>query len=671
MNGEHHLLGARAGAARLPETHVPRRRLDDLLGDRARRPVTLVSAPPGSGKTMLVTSALARRPDAVSLIVDRRDDQTGHLARLVVAALVRHGAVSMEVDVGVAPATLLDALFAAVEAARGRAVLVLDDVHELTSADALDTLAYLLEHAPVGLDVVLCSRADPPLRLTRLRLAERLGEIRGGALAFERAEAAELLSAHGVRLTRNQLDALWQRTQGWAAGLQLAACALQGDPDPREVVDSVARTESVIVAYLLEELLNRQDEAAEEFLLRTSVAPRVTPELAEVLTGDTAAGERLAELERHGVFAAEVDGRNWYRYHALFATLLEGHLRHRRRDLADELHRRAAGWFLDRGLLFEAESHARAAGDWTLVDRLATRRWIDRSVAGDDAADSLLAGVPAGAVASRAGLAVLAAADACSRHDRPAADTHRQCADGLAPDPADSDGASPATALLDIAYARAFGADDRAVAAVASLTGRSAGDRSADDRSGGDTAARGLAQLAALRGVGLALDVGDVERAAQAADGLAVAAAGTWIGAEALATLALAEAVSGDVAGSERHIRATVAGYDPGRTSLSQAAALAFAVVHALRGEPQHALDVLATVGDVVPSPDRCGTPARPSPPSIRGTCATRSPMGRSWRWGCSRRSTPTDACGCSAGRSRPTCCGPGSGGGPGTPPGP
>jgi LuxR family maltose regulon positive regulatory protein len=591
MGDELPLLGPRSSLARLPEALVRRPRLDSLLADGARRQVTLISAPPGSGKTTLVTAWLAsRRRRDVMLTVDARDNERDQLAGVIVAALVDRGAVAPEeIDATLPGTTLLDAAFAQLEQRSTKRVLVLDDLQELRSRHALRTLAYLVERAPASLDLVLCSRADPPIRLTRLRLEDRLAEIRNDSLAFDLAEASTLLAAHGLALTRAQVQALWQRTQGWVAGLRLAAYALQGEADPSEFVQGAAGTETAIADYLLKELLTRQDEAIQQFMLRTSVVGRLTPDLAEVLTGDAAVSRRLGELERNGVFLAELEDRTWYRYHSLFATLLEARLRQQHRDLADELHRRATTWFIANDMPGDAEVHARAAGDWPMVGRLAAERWVARTLDGVDTNDGLLAGVPARAIAADESLTILAAAEACSRRDRRTADAHCAGLDGSAPDPvSDPDPTDPMTSvpplarpLLAVCYARAFGADARARAAIADLRGT-------DDA---DTAPR----LAELRAIGLDLDDGRIERARRQAAALAQAADLTWIGTEALALLALADAVEGDLVAAALHAERVL-----DEASLTGAtrhcATLALALRHAQRGEHRHAMDALAAV---------------------------------------------------------------------------
>jgi LuxR family transcriptional regulator, maltose regulon positive regulatory protein len=591
MGDELPLLGPRSSLTRLPEALVRRPRLDSLLADRARRQVTLISAPPGSGKTTLVTAWLAsrRRPDVV-LTVDSRDNEREELAGVIVAALAHRGAIaSEEIDATLPGTTLLDATFAQLEERADKRVLVLDDLQELTSRHALRTLAYLVERAPATLDIVLCSRADPPIRLTRLRLEGRLGEIRNDSLAFDLSETATLLAGHGLSLTRSQVQALWRRTEGWVAGLRLAACALEGEADPAEFVQGAAGTETAIADYLLKELLTRQDEAIQRFMLRTSVVGRLTTDLAEVLTDDPAVSKRLVQLERNGVFLAELEDRTWYRYHSLFGTLLEARLRQQHRGLADELHRRATAWFIAHDMPGDAEVHARAAGDWPTVGRLAVERWVARELEGGGTNDGLLAGVPARAIVANESLTVLAAAEACAQRDRSAADGHLAALDDLAPNPAPRPrGADPvagapplARPLLAIGYARAFGVDVRARAAIADLR-----------VAGGDDPA--ILRLAELRTIGLDLDEGRIQRVRRAAAALAHAAHSTWIGTEALALLALADAVEGDLSTATRRGELVLAEPASANAGARHVAALALVLCHAQRGEHRHALDALS-----------------------------------------------------------------------------
>ena len=545
MGDELPLLGPRSSLARLPEAMVRRPRLDSLLADRARRQVTLISAPPGSGKTTLVTAWLASRSRRdVMLTVDGRDNERDQLAGVIVAALVHRGAIAPEeIDATLPATTLLDAAFGQLERA-GKRVLVLDDLQELRSRHALRTLAYLVERAPAALDLVLCSRADPPIRLTRLRLEGRLGEIRNDSLAFDLAETSTLLAAHGLTLTRSQVQALWRRTEGWVAGLRLAACALQGEADPAEFVQGAAGTETAIADYLLKELLTRQDEAIQRFMLRTSVVGRLTTDLAEVLTDDPAVSKRLGELERNGVFLAELEDRTWYRYHSLFGTLLEARLRQQHRHLADELHRRATAWFIANDMPGEAEVHARASADWPMVGRLAADRWVARVLDGAETNDGLLAGVPARAVAANESLTVLAAAEACSRGDRSAADAHRAALGRPAPDPATR--REPTGSHDRRAPARPVVAGHRLRPGIRCRRPGASGHRPiCGPRTAESTTPRSGGWRSSGPSDWTSTKVGSSGRGERQPH-WRLQADSTWIGAEALALLALADAVEGD-----------------------------------------------------------------------------------------------------------------------------
>ena len=378
-----------------------------------------------------------------------------------------------------------------------------------------------------------CAAGPTPLGW-RLRLEDRLAEIRNDSLAFDLALHAPDRPRAG--LTRAQVRALWQRTEGWVAGLRLAAYALQGEADPAEFVQGAAGTETAIADYLLgaahppgrgHPAVHAPDECGRP----------TTPDLAEVLTGDAAVSRRLGELERNGVFFAELEDRTWYRYHSLFATLLEARLRQQHRALADELHRRATTWFIANDMPGEAEVHARAAGDWPMVGRLAAERWVadprwrrhERRPAGGGAGR---------AIAADESLTILAAAEPAPGATA-ALRAHRAFVDGRAPDSAaGADPTDPLTSvpplarpLLAVCYARAFGADARARAAIADLRG-------ADDAA--TTARLSSGPSAWTSTMGGSSEPGERPALAQAADL-------TWIGTEALALLALADAVEGDL----------------------------------------------------------------------------------------------------------------------------
>ena len=529
--------GTKGCVPRLPPLHVPRPRLEQRLAEPARSQITLVCAPPGAGKTTLLASALRPTIDigpcpVAWLCLDERDNDARRLVALLQSALAPELGERTRTHPSIPVLDRLDDLLGRLaedpedpstastggtadgtdaaddpdagptgRRARPR-VLVLDDVHALRSPAAIDVVAHLIHNAPAQLDVVLASRADPPVGLEDLRLAGRLTEIRCADLAFEAAEVAELLTLHQVELAHDDVQALWHRTEGWAAGLRLAACALQTDPDPGRFVRSASRTAAVVSDYLMRELLVRKDEAVQWFLLRTSVAERLTPELAELLSDDPRAAEHLVELERSGILVVDHEDDRWYRYHALFGALLRARLDRHDLDLARELHGRAAQWFLEREMASAAQDHAQAAHDWDLLGQLLTWRWIDATLDGLVIDGNLLpAGVEPATVAGSPGLAIVAVADACRRANRDEAALYRDALDELVAAPAHAPGDEPEPfvterRVLDVTYGCSFGADDRSRAAAEAL-------RAADL---GDPAAVDLRRFGTLRGAELALD---------------------------------------------------------------------------------------------------------------------------------------------------------------------
>ncbi|HET8619536.1 MAG TPA: LuxR C-terminal-related transcriptional regulator [Acidimicrobiales bacterium] len=598
------LLPSRHAVPTLPHPLVPRRRLEDLLDDRRRRHITLVSGLPGAGKTTLVASWL-RTADrrAAWVALDARDNEPGRLARSVVSALA--GASAVEETRGRrrrVPTTALDEAFASLAA--GSWVLVLDDVHELRSPEALKVLRHMLDRSPATLPVVLCARADPPVALGRLRLAGRLGEIRNADLEFTVDEAEKLFAACGIELRHDEVHALWRRTQGWIAGLRLAAGALGGgDDDRHEVVRSTTATEAAVAEYLLEEVLDRQDPATQEFLLRTSVVERLTPSLAAELSADPEAAARLDQLARSGVFITDVSDGGWYRYHALFADLLRAGLRRRSPDLLLELHRRAAAWMLSHGARTEAESHARLAGDWDMVGRLVSDRWLVATLDDAQPAPDPLTGTPPAAIRDVPDLALVAAAMACARGARDDADLHRSRADELLGPrrEASAEARGARRRIVDACYGWAFGANPRAREATRVMA--SAGE-TCPDAAGHASAIR---RLARLRRAELHLDDGHLDAAVATLTSLADVGDDEWTTLEASAVLALIHAASGNLEGADRRaapvLASDVAEVHP--TAL-RAVHLARALCCAQRGERRSAhahLDAADAAGPVAARP--------------------------------------------------------------------
>ncbi len=250
-------------------------------------------------------------------------------------------------------------------------VLIVDDLHELRSADALAQLEHLLAVLPSSARVVLSSRRDPPIRLHRLRLADEVAEIRAGDLRFTESETRELLAASGIGLSDAGAAALYRRTEGWAAGLRLAVISLSGHPDPERFVAEFSGTDRAIGEYLMAEMLERQPIEVQSMLLRTSLVDRVNGELADLLAGRSGSEQMLLELEDANAFVVSLDAqRTWFRYHQLLADFLRLELRRRLADEVPDLHRRAARWFADHGDVVEAVRHMLAAGDWPDAARL-------------------------------------------------------------------------------------------------------------------------------------------------------------------------------------------------------------------------------------------------------------------------------------------------------------
>jgi LuxR family transcriptional regulator, maltose regulon positive regulatory protein len=396
---------------------IVRRELFERL-NRAGR-VTEVSGPAGSGKSVLLRSwideaALAEHAAQVSVRDEDRDPQrfwtsVADALRGTAAgsALIRPLTATADLD-GWA---VVERLLADLGSLRDRIWLVIDDVHALGS-EALRQLELLLTRAPTGLRFVLASRHDLRLGLHRLRLEGELTEIRAAGLRFSRDEAQALFEAAGVRLSESALSLLHERTEGWAAGLRLAALSLTGHPDPERFAAEFCGSERTVAEYLFAEVLERQNEEVRLLLSRTSVLERVSGPLADLLTGGSGGERILQKLEQAGAFVVALDARrSWFRYHRLFADLLESELRHTEPAELTTLHGTAADWFAEHGFPMEAVRHAQATQDWELAGRLLADHWLDVTLNGQAAtAHQLVTSFPADAVTANAELTAVAAA---------------------------------------------------------------------------------------------------------------------------------------------------------------------------------------------------------------------------------------------------------------------
>jgi len=361
---------------------VPRPRLLARLDAGLSGKLTLVSAPAGFGKSTLVSAWAAGCGYPVSwLALDEGDNDPTRFLIYLTAALQT---VAPQLGEGVQralraplpppPAAILPYLVNEIAALPREVVLVLDDYHLIEAAAVDEALAFLLDHAPPQLHLIIASREDPPLPLARLRARNQLTEVRAADLRFTLEEAATFLNqSMGLHLTADNVASLEARTEGWIAGLQLAAISMQGYADDRAAfIHSFTGSHRFVMDYLLEEVLVQQPAAVQTFLLRTSILNRMCAPLCEAVVGDatTDAQATLAWLERANLFLTPLDNeRRWYRYHHLFGDLLRQRL-----SVASTppevaaLHRRASDWCEANGLLLDAFRHAVAAND---IDRAA------------------------------------------------------------------------------------------------------------------------------------------------------------------------------------------------------------------------------------------------------------------------------------------------------------
>jgi LuxR family transcriptional regulator, maltose regulon positive regulatory protein len=349
---------------------------DDLLSalDRAAvGRVTIIAAPAGSGKTSLLRAWADRQGESCRLVtvhVDR-DQQDAQLFWLALLKAVRDlwGAPTSPEPPTATPefsgVAMVDRILAELADHDDRVILVIDDVHELTSPDALTHLTRLLTSLPPGVHAILATRRDLPLHLHQLRLAGELAELRAADLRFTEQETRELLAASGITLSDTAVALLRERTEGWAAGLRLAVISLTGHPDPERFVAEFTGSSRTIAEYLIAEMLERQPEEVQNLLLRTSILDCVTGELADLLTGRPGSERILLDLEDANAFVVSLDPeRTWFRYHRLFADLLRLELRRTLPDEGQALHRLAADWLAQHGQVVEAVRHWQAAGDW-------------------------------------------------------------------------------------------------------------------------------------------------------------------------------------------------------------------------------------------------------------------------------------------------------------------
>jgi LuxR family maltose regulon positive regulatory protein len=405
---------------RIPPSFVTRPRLHDQLRDGTARALTVVSAGAGWGKTLATAhwATTGAAPGPVGWVsLDPADDEPSRFWTCVVAAL--RVAVPFPSDHPLA--TLMPGLGGPDEGYRRvlselatlptTVVLVLDDFQLITDQVVLEQLGELLRHPIPALRLVILTRADPPIPLHRLRVAEELAEIRPRDLAFTDDEAAALLAAHQMPVVAADASSLVERTEGWPAGLRLAALFLRR-PGAGHSVQDFAGADRAVATYLGEEVLASLPVEDQEFLLRTSVVERLSAELAAVLTGQPHCQRRLEDLEESNAFVIGLGtGRDWFRYHGLLREMLQHRLRVAAPELLPELHSRAARWYAAHGQPLEALRHAADAEDWPLAGELFVTQAAPLLVSAErNLLGQLLARIPADHQPGNADLAMCVAA---------------------------------------------------------------------------------------------------------------------------------------------------------------------------------------------------------------------------------------------------------------------
>ncbi len=360
--------------------------LVERLNEGLSGKLTLISAPAGFGKTTLVSEWVAGCNQPVAwLSLDEEDNDPTRFLTYFIAAVqtittnIGAGALAMLQSSQPPPTEpILTTLLNDIATISGSFILVLDDYHVIDSKPADQVLAFLVEHLPPQMHLVIATREDPSLPLARLRARGQLAELRAADLRFTPAEAVDFLNrVMGLNLSAQDIAALENRTEGWIAGLQLAALSMQNRQDTAGFIKSFTGSHRFVLDYLVEEVLQRQPEHVRSFLLQTSILDRLSGPLCNVITDQEDGKAMLEALERGNLFVIPLDDRRqWYRYHHLFAEVLQAYLREKQPDLVSTLHRRASLWYEQNDLPAEAIRHALAAKDYDRAAELIERVWL-------------------------------------------------------------------------------------------------------------------------------------------------------------------------------------------------------------------------------------------------------------------------------------------------------
>jgi LuxR family transcriptional regulator, maltose regulon positive regulatory protein len=355
---------------------VPRPRLVQLLNNawQQDKKLILVSAPAGYGKTTLITEWLSGLQTKTAwLSLDKTDNDPARFLAYLIAALGQidgrigeHTQALLQSQQPLPVELMLTSLVNEITIVPSPFILVLDDYHVIQAMPIHQQLDFLVEHQPPQMHLVIITREDPPLPLARLWAHGRMAEIRQDELRFSQEECSDFLKRQmGLHLSLEDITALERRTEGWIAGLQLAALSMQGCDDLPSFVRAFSGSSHYVLEYLLEEVFERQSAEEQDFLLKTSILVQLCGSLCDVVVGRTGSHVLLDRLEHANLFIIPLDqSRTWYRYHHLFAELLRQRLRSTETFSENELNRRASQWFAAEGLLPEAIQHALAASDW-------------------------------------------------------------------------------------------------------------------------------------------------------------------------------------------------------------------------------------------------------------------------------------------------------------------
>ena len=562
-----------------PPDLLSRGRLLDALTEAAERPLALVAAPAGAGKTALIAewvrSGLAPGPVAWVCLDGEQAGRSSFWSLVfaaVAGALDDEGAFPIQGSVDAALVAFLNRLAGAAQPV----VVVLDDFQAVRDEAVAADLDALLDHPPAALRLVIATRRDPALRLGRLRVADRLRELRARDLAFTSNEAVGFLTAALPTLAPGHARALWQRTEGWAAGLRMAELTLRRHPDPAAFVEAFTGADAAVADYLLTEVLDRRDDAERGMVLRIAIVDAVCGDLVTALTGDPHGTRTLRRLAGENAMLEPLEGRpGWFRFHPLLRDLLRAELRSALGGELAELHGRAARWLAADGRVVAATRHALAAGDSELASRMVAHGWVELFLEGGiGTLRALVASLSPAAVEREPELALAAAAvhveDGALDPATAALDAAAGAADGLPPARRRQFDVAYATVLLR--RARLHGQLEHSLAEARRLIGP-------------DVAAVGAPGLSALAlaGLGIAeLWAGDARLAVErleSALGAADRSGHRYVAALALAHLALHDSFAGRHRRAFARASAAIEILEQAGWTRTSAAAAAFAVL--------------------------------------------------------------------------------------------